>query len=237
MATIDSLALELLDSIFSHLTHNPLQSLHRLTSLSLYQIRNFPVSAGPLATHNLRHLNMYCIESDPALLETILLPSRHSLHSLCLEGVEPSSASTFVESLTKASFPLLRHLTLQGSESFNVWSQLIGDNFPSLVTIEFKDAPRQIATVVVAPLVNSPPALRNHVLSDWRINWDQDGMKELLRIVKVLKIEGLCRMEVNRLSKDDVVACDAGLALLDECKERSISLLCRYGYLTRDMMD
>ncbi|KAL8286896.1 hypothetical protein RQP46_003902 [Phenoliferia psychrophenolica] len=63
----------------------------------------------------------------------------------------------------------------------------------------------------------------------------EETLEELVITIRLPNLSGLCRLEIPMVSKD-ALAGEAGLALLDECEERSISLLCRYGYLTRSMM-
>ncbi|KAL8286975.1 hypothetical protein RQP46_003981 [Phenoliferia psychrophenolica] len=61
-------------------------------------------------------------------------------------------------------------------------------------------------------------------------------IEEITYTIKLPNLEGLRRIEIPTVLKDELAG-ETGLALLDECEERSISLLCRYGYLTRSMMD
>ncbi|KAL8277319.1 hypothetical protein RQP46_010272 [Phenoliferia psychrophenolica] len=61
-------------------------------------------------------------------------------------------------------------------------------------------------------------------------------IKELLRTIKLPNLQGLRRLELPKVSKDELAG-NVGLALLEECEKRSISLLCRYGWLTRIMME
>ncbi|KAL8277033.1 hypothetical protein RQP46_010567 [Phenoliferia psychrophenolica] len=63
-----------------------------------------------------------------------------------------------------------------------------------------------------------------------KIEMDEDELAALLRLIKLPNLAGLRRLEIAAVSKDELAG-ETGLALLDECEERSISLLCRYGWL------
>ncbi|KAL8277037.1 hypothetical protein RQP46_010571 [Phenoliferia psychrophenolica] len=78
------------------------------------------------------------------------------------------------------------------------------------------------------------PTLQSLIFTNFQMS--EAIIAELLRIIKLPNLEGVRRLEIPMVSKDELAG-EAGLALLDECEERSISLLCRYGYLTRDMME
>ncbi|KAL8280075.1 hypothetical protein RQP46_007656 [Phenoliferia psychrophenolica] len=152
------------------------------------------------------------------------------------DGVDFTSANALVAGLAKEPFPLLRHLALQGPESFNVWSQLSAANFPSLFTLEFRDAPTLVADAFAAAATNTPPTLQALIFEASSTPWDERAFTELLCVIAALNLEGLRRIEVGTVSKRDL-ACEAGFALLDECEKRSISLLFHHEFVTRDMLE
>ncbi|KAL8277341.1 hypothetical protein RQP46_010294 [Phenoliferia psychrophenolica] len=59
---------------------------------------------------------------------------------------------------------------------------------------------------------------------------DDKNLQELLKVVKLSNLEGLRRLEMLAVSQDDLAG-EAGLALLDECEKRSISVLSGSGYM------
>ncbi|KAL8277338.1 hypothetical protein RQP46_010291 [Phenoliferia psychrophenolica] len=104
-------------------------------------------------------------------------------------------------------------------------------SLPFLATLELDedydfDA---VAFIGISPL----PKLQNLVLTGTQAS--EDTFLELTQLIKLPNLKSLRRLELPMTLKDDF-AVEAGLALLDECEKRSISLLCRYGYLSRDMM-
>ncbi|KAL8280053.1 hypothetical protein RQP46_007634 [Phenoliferia psychrophenolica] len=137
------------------------------------------------------------------------------------------SAPTLLDVLAKATFPLVRHLVLDDSTEFDVWPNVIG-HFPSLITLEIMDhTGDDTAESLFAVGASVPATLQNLLLNSFR---GDDSIILLLRIIKLPNLAGLHRIEVPMTPKSAFENV-AGLALLDECEERSITLLCRYGYV------
>ncbi|KAL8292766.1 hypothetical protein RQP46_001378 [Phenoliferia psychrophenolica] len=61
----------------------------------------------------------------------------------------------------------------------------------------------------------------------------EEGVVELLKVMRLDKFEGLRRINVPTVPRD-VFQGKAGIALLEECERRKIALKCRYGYLKAD---
>ncbi|KAL8277330.1 hypothetical protein RQP46_010283 [Phenoliferia psychrophenolica] len=61
-------------------------------------------------------------------------------------------------------------------------------------------------------------------------------LESLRGIIRVPILATLQRLIVRDVKKEELEG-PSGLALLEECEERSIVFECGYGYLTRDMMD
>ncbi|KAL8277018.1 hypothetical protein RQP46_010552 [Phenoliferia psychrophenolica] len=145
------------------------------------------------------------------------------------------SATELVESFADEPFPLVRHLVLIDSQGFDLWPTLI-DSFSSLVTLEIldtllQDTSKESVVTVGASVVAT---LQNLIFVS--AGMDEQTMRELLRVIQLPNLAGLRRLEIPMVSKDELAG-ETGLALLDECEERSIVLRCRYGYLTRDIME
>ncbi|KAL8280074.1 hypothetical protein RQP46_007655 [Phenoliferia psychrophenolica] len=212
----------------------------------------FPPDSAPLVLPNLRHLEVYVDggENDDggddeddedewlslATIEAIFTPFRQSLLSLRLVDLQSDTiAKRLVKVLAGAEpFSHVRHLAFQvpGYDAFRVVCDIISA-FPSLVTLELElfvgiYTPGQQVAVVAELGDTAPSTLQNLIFNS--AGMDEDVIMEILDTIKCPNLEGLRRLEVPAVSKDGLKG-EAGLALLDECEKRSISLLCRYGYL------
>ncbi|KAL8277019.1 hypothetical protein RQP46_010553 [Phenoliferia psychrophenolica] len=234
MATIDSLAPELLDEIFEHLVVGwerenlcAASLVCRLSSLDLIYPVYFPNDPGPLTARNLRHLDLLLAPYEDSF-EAIFSPSRQSLLSICpgsLRNIGPAIVEYFAE----MPFPLVRHLALDCSQGIEFWPKLIL-SFQSLATLEIyqaqiQDTAKEAVAAVGASVVAT---LQNLIFTS--IKMDEAIIAELLRLIKLPNLAGLRRLEIPMVSKDELAG-ETGLALVDKCEERSISLLCRYGWL------
>ncbi|KAL8277006.1 hypothetical protein RQP46_010540 [Phenoliferia psychrophenolica] len=188
---------------------------------------SFPYDAGPLTTRNLRHLSLYAdlgINSN----EAVFSPIRHSLVYLSLEALDAYSAPALIKCFADKPFPLVRHLLLNEPLGFELWPKLI-TSFPSLVTLEILYShPTNLNETLVAVGASVVATLQNLIFTG--IWMSGDTIAELLHLIKLPNLAGLRRLEIPAVSKDELAGA-TGLALLDECEERSISLRCRYGYL------
>ncbi|KAL8276373.1 hypothetical protein RQP46_011218 [Phenoliferia psychrophenolica] len=228
MATIDSLAPELLSEIFGHL-------LAANLSLELRQ--------APLVCRRWRE------PAQRALFQTVVLRSqrqadlwlqsparpRYRIKTLHLDSykglnAEVLEASPGLSSLILGRVPGGGHSSCVGEGSNLVGLESLSVQYPEL----FPPNPAALGFSNLRDLEVSLPTLQNIVLT--RTTKDEVSLSELLRITKNPNVAGLRRLEIPMVSKDELAG-ETGLALLDECEERSISLLCRYGYLTRDMME
>ncbi|KAL8277672.1 hypothetical protein RQP46_009945 [Phenoliferia psychrophenolica] len=89
--------------------------------------------------------------------------------------------------------------------------------------------PEQVAAVGrCAPPQLEALTLRN-VMDDRPDDLDPllDGLSTILRLPKLAQLRHLRLPTVPKFELTGL----SGLALMEECEERSISLLCRYGYL------
>ncbi|KAL8277343.1 hypothetical protein RQP46_010296 [Phenoliferia psychrophenolica] len=152
--------------------------------------------------------------------------------------MDHASAISIVTILAEEPFPLVRHLTFERSSAFELWPELIGTNFPALSTLEVIEGGGTklfVKEAITAVGASAPPTLQTLILKDYyqyQGPQDDEGeAQELLRVIKLPKLEGLRRIEINTISKDDLTTGEVGLALLDECEKRSISLLCGSEYI------
>ncbi|KAL8277294.1 hypothetical protein RQP46_010247 [Phenoliferia psychrophenolica] len=217
MATIDSLAPELLDDILEHL-------LTEWEQPDLYAA------------------SIVCRRwQDPAqrvLFQNVVLPNKSMANAWLQSPARPryrarslamghwGDSPLSMEIL--AACPDLRSLCLdyKSEDGGYEWcsSAHVEAHAPLMGTIE-----DSVAAVGVAVV----PTLQNLILTG--IWMKENTIEELLSILKLPNLVGIRRLEIPKVQKDNLAG-EAGLALLDECEERSISLLCRYGWLTRDMM-
>ncbi|KAL8286868.1 hypothetical protein RQP46_003874 [Phenoliferia psychrophenolica] len=170
-----------------------------------------------------------------SLLESIFQPVCNSLTFLHLVFLDSTStARSLVRILAAAPFPHVLYLVLEHCEVYKQWPNIF-KAFPSLLTLEVSEegcdrSTREASVIAVGASV--APTLEALIFTS---RMSKDTLKQILHTVKLPNLGGLRRLEIRRVGKGDLAG-ETGLALLDECEERSISLLCRYGYLTRDMM-
>ncbi|KAL8277296.1 hypothetical protein RQP46_010249 [Phenoliferia psychrophenolica] len=206
-----------------------------LVSLLLAYPDNFPINAGPINTPNLRHLSVFVNIKVVSWSKSIFSPTHHYLESLTLERLDDECAPALIACLSAKPFPLVRHLVLEDATGYKFWPTLL-PSFPSLLTLEILGPPYGNGTVeesVTAVGASVVATLQNLVFT--YLTMEEAAMAELLRVIKLPHLAGLRRIEIPMVSKDKLAG-EAGLALLDECEKRSISLLCRYGWLTRGLM-
>ncbi|KAL8277346.1 hypothetical protein RQP46_010299 [Phenoliferia psychrophenolica] len=205
--------------------------------------QRFPYEPDPLVFPNLRHLE---VELNGVLgmmpgafsrrtLKAIFSPFCKSLVSLRLNGlIIDTTATRLVKVLSAAPFVYVRHLSLEGLGIPSLILRDLLSTFPSLITLEFAE-PGAGEDYIAGELISStgdgaPATLQNLIFNIGLCPVDEEAITELLRVIKLPNLKGLRSIEIPIVSKDEL-ASEPGLALLDECEERSISLLCRYGYL------
>ncbi|KAL8277316.1 hypothetical protein RQP46_010269 [Phenoliferia psychrophenolica] len=221
--------------------------LNALESLSILHPEHFPTS-GALLPPSLRHLELYldCGGLDhptpdlPSLTSSSLhhifsSSVRQSLTSLHLVGLERDSiAHRLLQVLVSNPFPNVLHLILEDIAIPKAWPTLLSP-FPALLTLELIEG-RDAETgrdKLEALGASVPSTLQNLIITTLRK--EETTLVALLRIIKLPNFESLRRLELPTVRKDDL-ARKAGLALLEECELRTISILCRDGYLTLSMM-
>ncbi|KAL8277005.1 hypothetical protein RQP46_010539 [Phenoliferia psychrophenolica] len=172
-------------------------------------------------------------------MAAIVSLARHSLVSVSFECLDVYTATALIECFAEKPFPLVRHLVLDQRHrhqpygvvdqpyGVDLWPQIMAA-FPALVTLEIANPMRQTVDFVAAVGASVVATLQNLIFTS--IKMEEITIAELLRVIKLPNLAGVHRLEIPMTSKDDFVG-EAGLALLDECEKRSISLLCRYGYL------
>ncbi|KAL8277323.1 hypothetical protein RQP46_010276 [Phenoliferia psychrophenolica] len=220
-----------------------MSGINDIESLTIVYPEYFPTEPAALSLPNLRHLEVYVDVGDDeeplkiSTLEALFLPLHKSVVSLGLVGGEYLEGDATVARLAKVlaaePFQHVLHLSLeQTSEEY--WPDLL-PSFPSLVTLELTGRSDYLAVEAIGLCV--PPTIQRLVFVDFDTE-DQDfnSFSRLLPVIKLPNLAGLRQLEFPRVSKDELAG-ETGLALLDECEKRSISLLCSYGYLTRDMME
>ncbi|KAL8277295.1 hypothetical protein RQP46_010248 [Phenoliferia psychrophenolica] len=265
MATIDSLPPELLCKIMEHI-FSEWQTWNLCDASLVCQkwrepaqrvlLRNVVPALSGSAEVWLQSEGRYRVESLSILWEWFegslpmkLLRACPNLRSLWLNGdyddggyewctsvhaEDDECAPALIACLSAKPFPLVRRLVLEDATGYEFWPKLL-PSFPPLLTLELNGHAIDGGTVesVAAVGASVVATLRNLIFT--KIKMDEDELAELLRIIKLPNLAGLRRLEISMTPKD-AFAGKAGLALLDECEKRSISLLCRYGWLTRDMM-
>ncbi|KAL8277322.1 hypothetical protein RQP46_010275 [Phenoliferia psychrophenolica] len=214
--------------------------LKGLERLSISYPEYFPLNPAELELPNLRHLELFIDgtgEEDfmrGSALKAILLPLHQSLVTLRLVNLESATvAARLVEILSEEPFRHVRDLTLMDLSAIHILPDILL-SFPSLSTLELYDSDAFAFDAVGFVGTNPLPTLQNLVLSGAPAT--EFTFSELTRIIKLPNLDCLRRVEIPSVSKDEL-ANETGLALLEECEERSISLLCSYGYLTRGMME
>ncbi|KAL8277332.1 hypothetical protein RQP46_010285 [Phenoliferia psychrophenolica] len=224
MATVDSLAAELLSDIMGHLEVDILgDALHGDLCNAALVCRKWREPA------------------QRAMFRTVVLERGDQLNIRPLKKLSDDIALARLDDgnlgahlanyFAIEQFPLVRHLILDCVSEYDFWPVLIR-SFPALVTLEIADQAyfEQYTSrmSVVAVGASALPTLQNLIFdSRWM---DEYALLDLNRIIKFPNLEGLRRIEMVMVSKEELAGA-TGLALLDECKERSISLLCRYGWL------
>ena len=185
---------------------------------------------GPLKVRT-RHLQLHLDheELDSRTFSDIIEPSRHTLASLHLTSLgESTTAENLVGFLTAAQFPSVRFLTLEDSDAFSAWPRII-KSLPSLINLVIIrwTASYEEQVFMIRALGNSVSVTILHLCCFLN---DPDSLKEILHLLHRPNFAGIRHLELPTIGKEDF-ASEAGLALLNECEKRSISLLCRYGYM------
>ncbi|KAL8281290.1 hypothetical protein RQP46_006324 [Phenoliferia psychrophenolica] len=223
------------------------QVANNLKKLKLEYPADSPTNATyrPLELSHLRSLDLHVCGNDDGvfplnLLKAIFHPASDTLTFICLHTpLEESITNLLVDVFAAAPFQHVRHLVLDGWDNVtSTWCRIL-KSFPSLLTLELADdigfnyIPEDVVTAAGESV---PPTLENLIFSDGCGGFNSGALETLLDTIRLPNLTSLRRLAFPMISKD-WLANVVGFALLDECEERSISLLCRYGYLTRDMME
>ncbi|KAL8290647.1 hypothetical protein RQP46_002905 [Phenoliferia psychrophenolica] len=221
-----------------------------LTSLRIASPEKFPTTASPPLQLSLRHLDL-CIIDDyfgtktrlrPNQISTIFSSSRETLLTLRLNSLGTKiNAKNLIDYFTKETFENLHTLIfLENGSTIKLWPKFFA-LFPSLATFEISDFDeKSIAAVAASATAGLSSLTFGHEIESYMKNWnftpfDAPLLVELLHILRLPNLAGLRRLTF-RTSRQAEFETEEGLAVLDECKKRSITLLCRSGYLTRDMV-
>ncbi|KAL8290621.1 hypothetical protein RQP46_002879 [Phenoliferia psychrophenolica] len=224
------------------------QQANSLKSLRIACPELFPEADHPLQlrVHHLNLLVNHGVTLEPHQINTILRSSRESLVSLELKFYGHTTTVTRLRDFFAAErFNSLRHLTLCGRRlnGMNDSIVMLVPLLPALesLTLESFD-PASVAAVGASATAGLKTLTLGH-----EISWDfvpeklpQDKiplpfLAEILRILRLPNLAGLRRLSLPWPTQSDFLN-EEGLALLEECKMRSISFLSRSGYLTRDMV-
>ncbi|KAL8290167.1 hypothetical protein RQP46_003106 [Phenoliferia psychrophenolica] len=199
----------------------------------------FPSTPKPL-TCRLRHLEInipYSHETTRISKKTyhsILKPSHATLETLHLTGDLSNLIEYFAWSADTGNGPFqqVKYLILDTVTPPTSLKSLLSV-FPSLLRLEARRA-LLFQNALIAAVVETPTAcLEELSIDDEQItNWTNI---ELLNALKQPHLAGLTRISLPSTDKA-TFGCDGGTALLEECKERSISIECHYGYMTPEAM-
>ena len=121
-------------------------------------------------------------------------------------------------------FPNLRTLVLAGVNNLDVLGDLISSS-PSLKRLEIKPFDQHLLKAVCRSVSTTLEVLSLTGAGS------QVGILEYLRpALELPNLAGLRRLNLPTFTKPGLGS-QAGIALLEECEARSVSLLCRYGYM------
>ncbi|KAL8290182.1 hypothetical protein RQP46_003121 [Phenoliferia psychrophenolica] len=202
-----------------------------LKKLSLRTPGALPSDPKPF-TCRLRYLELYHTNTVyQSNYQFILLPSRDTLETLHLIG-DISDLTDYVASA--GPFPKVKHLILDEISSHVCLNTLV-TSFPSLARL---DISTHLPPIVLAAFqATAAGALRDLTLRLENAVWTEATFESLLRAFDLPFFSTVTCVHLASLGKVDLASTTSGMALLEECEKRSISLECRYGYLTTDMIN
>ncbi|KAL8277345.1 hypothetical protein RQP46_010298 [Phenoliferia psychrophenolica] len=202
-----------------------------LKYLSVSNPEFFGDTFAPLASQKLSHLVIHAYLSVEDV-EWMLNPPRKFLSTVRLVELRTSPTTTrLVNFFSEKSFPFVRHLILDSSRAYDLWPKLLA-SLSSLITLTISERMNEWTTAkdsIIALGVSATATLQNLVFESTAL--DDRCLSELLRVIKLPNLEGLRRIEIPMVVRDEL-ASETGRALLEECEKRSISLLSRYGYMS-----
>ncbi|KAL8291310.1 hypothetical protein RQP46_002288 [Phenoliferia psychrophenolica] len=199
----------------------------------------------PLVLPHLQSLDVYLggYENDLfplSLLKVLFQPVANTLTFLCLRNpLEESIINLLADVFAAAPFQNVRHLVLDGWDPVGTpWCRLL-KSYPSLLTLELAKenncdyVPEAVVTAVGASV---PPTLENLIFGDDYGGISSAALKALLDTIRLPNLAGLRRLAFPGMwEPKEELANVEGLALLEECGERSITVLSGNGYWTRSI--
>lgn len=193
------------------------------------------LTASPLPFRT-RHLSIHLDypDIDSSILKMIFGPNRSSLASLKLFTLANSATSRrLIDFFARAPFTNVRSLVLDQSFAFSDWPDLV-KAFPFLAHLDFTYDGDVLSDDLEAQILEAVGSCVPSTLQRLRLRYPPSAYRKRIMGIKSFiglpNLVGIRHLELPTLRKDDF-ACEAGVALLQECEERSVSLLCRYGYL------
>mgnify|MGYP001583834164 CR=1 FL=1 len=129
-------------------------------------------------------------------------------------------------------FTTVRTLKRENCDAHSSWPDIVKP-FPSLVNLDITFVgswAKGEETQVLAAVGDAVSATLQHLRYDNDSTAHPHSLFAILRFLHLPNLGGIRHLELPMLGKDDF-ACEAGLALLDVFEKRSISMLCRYGYM------
>lgn len=173
----------------------------------------FPVEFPPIPSR-LRHFHMHLDRPVPiSTMRSFLLSSQHTLRTLHLTRVSPSSLAAPTSFLAASPFRHLTTLNLEHSDCSSHWPVLFA-TLPALAHLEIRGLDTHILAAVA---VSTRPSLRSIAFTDAKL---VDGRYFGLigRMVQQRSLRGLRRLELP-------IRADAAQELRRECETRGIQVL------------
>ena len=185
-------------------------------------------------------MSLYGLTGGHAALCTELAKGSFTLASICFSPLGAAGrdhvAKNLTDVLATVPFPHVRRLGLELYTAFACLPKLFRKKgkIPVLTSSRWpKNCPgydtpnKSVSAVRASGSGHAPhPHLRQH--RDRRRR--SSRVTPTLRLYPLTNLQGWSRLEIAMVPKEDLMG-ETGLALLDKCKEWSISLRCRYGYL------